>query len=278
MQLEGDSAFLDAFSSSSSGAAVVAMHASGPLSVGLKLVQTEGFQALFSGVSATILRQTLYSTTRMGLYEMLKQQWREPTVRGGLPIFKKIAAGLIAGGIGAAIGNPADVAMVRMQADGLLPPDQRRNYKDVVDALARMVKQEGIRSLWTGSYLTIQRAMIVTACQLATYDQVKESFISSNLFRDGLAVYLIASCFAGFVAAVASNPIDVVKTRIMNMKIEPGQSRPYDGAMDCVLKTVKAEGVLALYKGFLPTVARHGPFTVVLFMTLEQIRRVLKDL
>ncbi|WZY85564.1 hypothetical protein YC2023_031948 [Brassica napus] len=45
------------------------------VSLGVSLVKTEGAAALFSGVSATLLRHTLYSTTRMGLYEVLKNKW-----------------------------------------------------------------------------------------------------------------------------------------------------------------------------------------------------------
>ncbi|KAK8562765.1 hypothetical protein V6N13_018672 [Hibiscus sabdariffa] len=248
----------------------------GPVSIGVRIVQSEGVPALFSGVSATILRQTLYSTTRMGLYDILKNKWTD-TETGNLPLTSKIVAGLIAGGVGAAVGNPADVAMVRMQADGRLPIDQRRNYKSVIDALGQMTKQEGVGSLWRGSALTVNRAMIVTASQLATYDQVKEMIIEKGVMGDGIGTHVTASFAAGFVAAVASNPIDVIKTRVMNMKVGPGAEPPYAGALDCALKTVRAEGPMALYKGFIPTISRQGPFTVVLFVTLEQVRKLLKD-
>ncbi|XP_034675832.1 mitochondrial uncoupling protein 5-like [Vitis riparia] len=248
----------------------------GPVSVGIKIVQAEGVSALFSGVSATVLRQTLYSTTRMGLYDVLKQKWSDPD-SGNMPLVRKIAAGLVAGGIGAAVGNPADVAMVRMQADGRLPVTQRRNYQGVIDAITRMSKQEGIASLWRGSALTVNRAMIVTASQLASYDQIKETILEKGVMKDGLGTHVTASFAAGFVAAVASNPVDVIKTRVMNMKVEPGTAPPYTGALDCAMKTVRAEGPMALYKGFIPTISRQGPFTVVLFVTLEQVRKILKD-
>lgn len=279
MQLQGEAPTArPAFALANAGLPTAQIPRPGPISVGIRVVRTEGIPALFSGVSATVLRQVLYSTTRMGLYEMLKEQLQEPGAKpGSLPLVKKIAAGLVAGGIGAAVGNPADVAMVRMQADGRLPVNQRRNYSSVADAIARMVRQEGVTSLWTGSSLTVQRAMIVTASQLATYDQIKESIISHNIMKDGLGTHVTSSFSAGFVAAVASNPVDVIKTRIMNMKPEPGQPAPYSGALDCVVKTVKAEGPMALYKGFIPTVTRQGPFTVVLFVTLEQVRKILKD-
>lgn len=248
----------------------------GLISVGVRIVQQEGMAALFSGVSATVLRQTLYSTTRMGLYDVLKKKWTDQG-SGHLPLVRKIAAGLIAGAVGAAVGNPADVAMVRMQADGRLPLAQRRNYKSVVDAITSMARQEGVTSLWRGSTLTINRAMLVTASQLASYDQFKEMIIEKGVMKDGLGTHVTASFAAGFVAAVASNPVDVIKTRVMNMKVEPGAEPPYAGALDCVIKTVRAEGPLALYKGFVPTISRQGPFTVVLFVTLEQVRKLLKD-
>lgn len=248
----------------------------GPVSVGVMIFKTEGVSALFSGVSATVLRQTLYSTTRMGLYEVFKEKLSDP-VTGTLPLGSKIASGLVAGGIGAAVGNPADVAMVRMQADGRLPASERRNYKSVVDAIMRMSRQEGVTSLWRGSSLTVNRAMIVTASQLASYDQVKETILEKGLMKDGLGTHVMASFAAGFVAAVASNPVDVIKTRVMNMKVKPGMAPPYNGALDCAVKTIRAEGPMALYKGFIPTISRQGPFTVVLFVTLEQVRKLLKD-
>jgi len=248
----------------------------GPISVGMKIVQTEGLAALYSGVSATVLRQTLYSTTRMGLYDVLKTKWAHKET-GHLSLPHKIGAGLIAGAIGAAVGNPADVAMVRMQADGRLPMAQRRNYKGVTDAISQMAKQEGVASLWRGSALTVNRAMIVTASQLASYDQFKEMIIENHVMNDGLGTHVTASFAAGFVASVASNPVDVIKTRVMNMKVEPGSVPPYNGALDCALKTVRAEGPRALYKGFIPTISRQGPFTVVLFVTLEQVRKLLKE-
>ncbi|KAL5992648.1 Mitochondrial uncoupling protein 5 [Asimina triloba] len=247
----------------------------GLITTGVRVVRTEGVAALFSGISATVLRQTLYSTTRMGLYDVFKNSWSDDS--GAIALHRKIAAGLLAGGIGAAVGNPADVAMVRMQADGRLPLEQRRNYRSVLDAISRMSKQEGVTSLWRGSSLTVNRAMLVTASQLASYDQIKEMILEKGVMKDGLGTHVTASFAAGFVAAVASNPVDVIKTRVMNMKVEEGGKAPYAGALDCAVKTVRAEGPMALYKGFIPTISRQGPFTVVLFVTLEQVRKLLKD-
>ncbi|KAG0566606.1 hypothetical protein KC19_7G077400 [Ceratodon purpureus] len=280
MQLQGEAVAAPALAFALDGrhAPVAAVARPGPLGVGLNVARSEGVQALYSGVSATLLRQCLYSSTRMGLYEYLKQQWRDDTVHGasGLPLHKKVTAALVAGAAGAIVGNPADLAMVRMQADGRLPMAERRNYTGVGNALSRMVKQDGVLSLWTGSAPTVTRAMLVTAAQLATYDQIKDTITENRLVPEGLATQVVASCGAGVLASVASNPIDVVKTRVMNMKAAAGEAPAYRGALDCAVKTVRAEGPMALYKGFIPTVTRQGPFAIVLFLSLEQIKKVLE--
>jgi len=54
-----------------------------------------------------------------------------------IPLVEKALAGLTAGGLGAMVGSPADLSLIRMQSDSTLPAAQRRNYKGVGDALTR---------------------------------------------------------------------------------------------------------------------------------------------
>lgn len=60
-----------------------------------------------------------------------------------------------------------------MQADNQLPANERRNYKSVFDAFARISKEEGVLGLWTGATPTIVRAVVLNLAMLATYDEVK---------------------------------------------------------------------------------------------------------
>jgi hypothetical protein len=42
---------------------------------------------------------------------------------------------------------------------------------------------------------------------------------------------------AGFAGAMASNPIDVIKTRLMNQRmLKSGASKVYKGSVDCALQ------------------------------------------
>lgn len=49
-----------------------------------------------------------------------------------------------------------------------------------------------------------------------------------------------------------------------------GRRPPYGGALDCAIKTVRTEGLMALYKGFIPTIFRQGPFTVCCSLRLNR--------
>jgi len=46
-----------------------------------------------------------------------------------IPLWQKITAGIVAGGIGAAIANPTDLVKVRLQAEGKLKPGQVNYYR-----------------------------------------------------------------------------------------------------------------------------------------------------
>mgnify|MGYP002776895402 FL=1 len=97
-----------------------------------------------------------------------------------MPLYQKALCGLTAGAIGACFGNPADLALIRMQADNTLPIAQRRNYKNVFHALYRISSDEGILALWKGAGPTVVRAMALNMGMLASYDQ------SVEFFRDNL--------------------------------------------------------------------------------------------
>ena len=52
----------------------------------------------------------------------------------------------------------------------------------------------------------------------------------------------------------------------------------YAGIFDCLAKTVKTEGVLAIYKGFLPHLARILPHTILTLSFAEQTLKLMKKL
>jgi solute carrier family 25 oxoglutarate transporter 11 len=235
----------------------------------------DGISGLYKGLSASLLRQATYSSTRLGAYGPIKDMLTPKDIPNApLSLPRKLLAGMLAGGCGALVGSPADLVMVRMQADGRLPLEQRRNYSNVFSGLMRITKEENLLALWRGSGPNIFRAMLMSAAQLSSYDQMKQVMLKTKYFKDDLITHFLASFSAGFIATVVTSPIDVAKTRIMNQKPDPvtGQLQ-YKGVSDCLIRTMKSEGFIGLYKGFVPNFMRLGPQTVLMFVFLEQLTR-----
>jgi len=232
------------------------------------VIRNEGVFALYNGLSAGLLRQATYTTTRLGIFTSLVDTYKGSD--GNITFLQKVAFGMSAGGIGAFVGTPAELALIRMTSDGRLPKAEQRGYKNVVDALYRVIKEEGVLTLWRGCLPTIIRAVFVNAAQLATYSQAKQFLLTTSYFDDNIGCHFAASMISGLATTWASLPPDIVKTRIQSMKIIDGVPE-YKGGMDAFVKIVKTEGVLSLWKGFTPCYFRIGPHTVLTFIFLEQM-------
>ncbi|OQR91631.1 mitochondrial 2-oxoglutarate/malate carrier protein [Achlya hypogyna] len=237
------------------------------------IVTQEGLGGFYRGISGGLMREGSYSTVRFGVYQYLKDAAIERNGGDPIPLWENVVLSMFGGAIGGAVGNPADVVNVRMQADGRLPPAERRNYAHAVDGLVRISKEEGREALLRGVRPNMMRAMLLTSGQIATYDVFKAFFLDTLGCRDNVATHFGASMAAGLVATTACAPMDVVKTRLMNM--HHNATVEYTGTVDCFTKILKAEGVRGLFKGWTPAYMRLGPQTIITFMTLEQLRKLL---
>jgi hypothetical protein len=75
------------------------------------LVHVEiGIRSLWSGLSASILRQTTYSTARFALYDILARNFQR-RAGGKLSTGSTIACAGVAGGLAGMIGNPTEVTV-----------------------------------------------------------------------------------------------------------------------------------------------------------------------
>jgi solute carrier family 25 (mitochondrial uncoupling protein), member 27 len=185
---------------------------------------------------------------------------------------KRILSGFITGGVGQAVASPTDVVKVRLQADGrlkLLGGTPR--YKGTLDAFVRIPKEEGFKGFFRGLGPSVQRAAVINGCGIASYDHTKQVVLRLTGKTEGLVPQVAGSLVSGLISALVSTPFDVVKTRIMN---QPVGTKLYSGPIDCAMKTVRAEGPLALYKGFVPAYTRLGPWQLVFFLTFEQVNKL----
>ncbi|KAF1989042.1 mitochondrial carrier [Aulographum hederae CBS 113979] len=230
---------------------------------------TDGVRGLYKGLSASILRQMTYSTTRFGVYEELKSRFTTPTSK---PSFLSLVAmSSTSGFLGGIAGNPADILNVRMQHDAALPAAERRNYKNAIDGLVRMVREEGPKSLTRGMWPNSMRAMLMSASQLASYDGFKGLLLAKTSMQDNLLTHFTASISAGFVATTICSPVDVIKTRVMSAK-------ETQGLVPLLTEIYRAEGLGWMFRGWVPSFIRLGPHTIFTFLFFEQHKSIYRSL
>eukprot|EP01116_Phalansterium_solitarium_P021393 TRINITY_DN6632_c0_g1_i1.p1 TRINITY_DN6632_c0_g1~~TRINITY_DN6632_c0_g1_i1.p1 ORF type:complete len:307 (+),score=55.28 TRINITY_DN6632_c0_g1_i1:196-1116(+) len=240
----------------------------------VRIAREEGVRGLYKGVAPSAVREFAYAGLRLALYEPIKKVLGEDPATGQLSFGKKLVAGSAAGSIGAALANPTDLVKVRMQAEGALAPGQKPLYSGVVNAWISIARQDGLLGLYKGVLPTTQRAAVISAAMMPVYDQTKHFLQRHELVqRESFAAHFISGLTAGFCMTVVTSPIDVVKTRLMR-QASAGGSVVYRGMIDCLYKTWRTEGVLGLYKGFVPNVSRLGPHTCLALMCFEQLRRI----
>ncbi|CAH2065732.1 unnamed protein product, partial [Iphiclides podalirius] len=235
----------------------------------VKTSKQEGIKALYCGIWPAVLRQATYGTIKFGTYYSLKRALAARRPDAGtiehLPTNTFCAA--FAGGLSSAIANPTDVLKVRMQTG-----EEKRG---VARCFASMYRAEGVRGLWRGVGPTSQRAALIAAVELPVYDACKRRLAPA--LGDRPPNHLASSLLASLGSAVASTPLDVVRTRLMNqrrLKQDSGPRPPiYRGTVDCFVQTVRNEGFRALYKGFVPTWLRMGPWNIIFFITYEQLKQ-----
>lgn len=247
-----------------------------PLSVTREIIAAGKVMDLYTGLSAGLLRQAVYTTARLGFFDtFMKGLTTRAKAKGEkIGFAERAAAGLSAGGLAAVFGNPADLALIRMQSDGLKPAAQRNNYKSVFAALTHIAKSEGVTALWAGATPTVVRAMALNFGQLAFFSEAKQHLKDTSLGPQ--AQTLTASAIAGFFASFFSLPFDFVKTRLQKQQKRADGTLPYKSMIDCFGKVAKEEGMLRFYRGFSTYYVRIAPHAMVTLIVADYLGFITK--
>lgn len=233
----------------------------------------DGIRSLWSGLSASILRQTTYSTARFALYDILARNWQ---LRNGAKVSagSTIACAGIAGGLAGMIGNPTEIVLVRMCADGVKAPAQKYLYPNAIRGLIRIGKEEGLRTFTKGLGPNVVRSILMNVSQIAVYTSAKRQILSNKTLKvsDGVPVHIAASLAAGTVATTLCAPADVLKSRLQSAASAGREAR---GLVRIFLSSLKNEGPGFLMKGWTPAWLRLAPNTILMFLFMEQLHRLV---
>ncbi|XP_016324453.1 mitochondrial glutamate carrier 1-like [Sinocyclocheilus anshuiensis] len=112
----------------------------------------------------------------------------------------------------------------------------------------QLLKEKGIAGLYKGLGATLLRDVPFSIIYFPLFANL------NNLGKRGVDgpapfyVSFISGCIAGSTAAVAVNPVDVIKTRLQSLT-RGSQEDTYSGVTDCIRKILRKEGPAAFLKG-----------------------------
>ncbi|CAA0832082.1 Mitochondrial substrate carrier family protein [Striga hermonthica] len=230
----------------------------------MQVVKNEGLKSLYLGLTPSLIRSVLYGGLRLGLYEPSKYVCE--LAFESTNVLMKIASGAFSGAFATALTNPVEVLKVRLQMNMKMGGGS-------VQELVRISSDEGIGALWKGVGPAMARAAILTASQLATYDESKRVLTRWTSLEEGFYMHLCASTIAGTISTIMTTPIDMVKTRLM-MQRESKRVGSYKSGLHCAYKVLQTEGPRGLYKGGFAIFARLGPQTMITFIVCEKLREL----
>jgi len=238
------------------------------------ILRNEGFRGLLAGLGTAYCYQVMLNGCRLGLYEPIRANltsllYKDPSYQSfGINVISGASSGVL----GAAVGSPFFLVKTRLQSySTFLPVGTQHKYKNALDGFRSIYRSEGIRGLYRGTNAAMVRTGFGSSVQLPTYFFAKRKLQKHLGMEEGVALHLASSTVSGFVVCCFMHPPDTVMSRMYN---QTGDK--YKSAVDCLMKTVKSEGVLAVYKGFTAHLARILPHTILTLTLAEQTMKVVR--
>ena len=244
--------------------------------------QREGWRGLQRGLWPSCWWQFSNVSVRFGSYSTAKRL--RGVAADPSPLRKYLESmglGAISGGFAALASNPFFIVKTRFQAmstdTALVVGQQHALEGGLGGTLAGIVRADGPRGLFRGISAFAPRVIVASAVQLSTYDTVKESLMARLGLNDNVGLHAASSMVTGAAVVLAMQPFDFAATRLVNSLSAAEQGAAgavFTGPVDVIRQTVATEGVLGVYKGVTANYLRFGPYCVLVFIFVEQLRRL----
>lgn len=243
----------------------------GIIQAGQLIIKEEGVPALWKGLTPFATHLTLKYALRMGSNSVYQGLLRDEN--GKLSGGRRMAAGFLAGITEALIiVTPFEVVKIRLQQQKGLAKDQLK-YKGPIHCAGTVLREEGIRGMWSGATPTVLRNGTNQMCLFWAKNNI-DALLWDKHEGDGRILTPTQSMSSGFLAAligpVATGPFDVAKTRLMAQTKAAGDIR-YSGFFDALVKIPREEGIKAMWKGLLPRLLRIPPGQAIVWGVSDQI-------
>jgi len=248
------------------------------------LIRIRGPLFLWRGVTVTLGAVVPAHAFMFAAYEGVLHYGEAHGVQNADASKARVACvGLLAGGISTLFHDvimvPAETIKQRMQLG---------YYRDTSHATRRMVASGGMslfRSLPTTLAMNVPQASLM----VMSNETLRRLLNPTGSFS--LPTFLTAGAVSGALAAAATTPLDVVKTRLQTQgmnraKTSTGElhSAPrefkvrYNGFEDAFRAVYRTEGAAGFFRGVGPRILQAGPSCALSWCAYESAKQALRDL
>nr|XP_060637104.1 probable mitochondrial glutathione transporter SLC25A39 [Anolis sagrei ordinatus] len=138
-------------------------------------------------------------------------------------------------------------------------------FTGTLDAFVKIIRHEGIRSLWSGLPPTLVMAVPATVIYFTSYDQLRD-FLHSKMDNQGRYIPLVAGAVARLGAVTVISPLELIRTKMQSRQLT------YHELRVCIQSAVAQDGWLSLWRGWGPTLLRDVPFSALYWFNYELVK------
>uniref|UniRef100_A0A1A7Y489 Solute carrier family 25 member 32 n=1 Tax=Iconisemion striatum TaxID=60296 RepID=A0A1A7Y489_9TELE len=230
----------------------------------------EGLRGLYQGVTPNVWGAGASWGLYFFFYNAIKgytKEGRQTELSAGEHLVSAAEAGILT----LTITNPIWVTKTQLVLQYGADPT-RKQYKGMVDALAKIYRSEGVAGLYRG-FVPGLFGTSHGALQFMAYEELKRDYnkykkVSSDAKLNALE-YITMAALSKLFAVATTYPYQVVRARLQD------QHNRYNGVIDVVMRTWRNEGAAGFYKGIIPNLIRVTPACCITFLVYENVSRFL---
>jgi len=144
--------------------------------------------------------------------------------------------------------------LVQNQGEMLKTGRLDKPYNGVIDCTMRTFRNEGVLPFWRGNLANCIRYFPTQALNFAFKDQIKAMFQmkKNDPYLVNFGKNIASGGVAGAMSLVFVYSLDYCRTRLANdaKAGKKGGERQFNGMIDVYVKTIKSDGFVGLYRGF----------------------------
>uniref|UniRef100_A0A3P8V9V3 Mitochondrial glutamate carrier 1 n=1 Tax=Cynoglossus semilaevis TaxID=244447 RepID=A0A3P8V9V3_CYNSE len=208
----------------------------------IKTIRSEGYFGMYRGAAVNLTLVTPEKAIKLAANDFFRHHLSKD------------------GNVSVIVTTPMEMLKIQLQDAGRIaaqrklmpetvaPGTVETKSQTAMQLTRQLLREKGIAGLYKGLGATLLRDVPFSIIYFPLFANLNKM---GNKGAEGPApfyVSFISGCLAGSTAAVAVNPVDVIKTRLQSLNRGSSEDT-YSGVTDCIRKIMRNEGPSAFLKG-----------------------------